>query len=103
MAGINPLSNYIYSLILGVLITSYLYLNVTMGGLGTGVHGTAPFMTFKHGFFHGFVLGTFVIVPAFVTNALFEHKSIKYIVVLSGYWIINAGIMGGVVNSCSQI
>jgi hypothetical protein len=31
------------------------------------------------------------------TNALFERKGYKYVLVNAGYWIVCLGIMGGIV------
>jgi hypothetical protein len=55
------------------------------------------FRTFKHGAFHGVFTGLLFIMPVIGTNALFERKSWKYIWLNSGYWIICAGIMGGLI------
>lgn len=54
--------------------------------------------TFKHGAFHGVGLaGLFLALPVLATNALFERKGFKYILVNAGYWIVCLGIMGGIV------
>ena len=53
-------------------------------------------MSFKHGAFHGFFIGLFVVLPVFGTNALFERKSFKYVAVNAGYWIVCLSIMGGI-------
>lgn len=53
--------------------------------------------TFKHGAFHGLMLGLMVILPVFATNALFERKGFKYVAVNVGYWIICVTIIGGIV------
>lgn len=55
------------------------------------------FRTFKHGAFHGTLLGIFVVLPVMGTNALFERKPGKYIFVNVGYWIICFALMGGVI------
>ncbi|MFL0352858.1 DUF1761 domain-containing protein [Xanthomarina sp. GH4-25] len=55
------------------------------------------FRTFKHGALHGF-LGSFLLLfPVIAINGLFERKSWKYIFVNSGFWMICAIIMGGIV------
>lgn len=42
-----------------------------------------------HGFAHGFLIaGMFIMLPILATNALFERKSWKYIMVNAGYWFI---------------
>jgi hypothetical protein len=55
------------------------------------------FRTFKHGSFHGTIVGIFIIFPIILTNALFERKSFKYALINSGYWIITLALMGGVI------
>ena len=55
------------------------------------------FRTFKHGAFHGVVLGMLLILPVLGTNALFERKGFKYIAINTGYWIVSAALMGGVI------
>lgn len=55
------------------------------------------FRTFKHGALHGILTGIFVALPILGTNALFERKSAKYILINSGYWIVTLGIMGAII------
>jgi hypothetical protein len=55
------------------------------------------FRTFKHGALHGFMAGIFFALPIIGTNALFERKSGKYILINAGYWIVTLTIMGGIV------
>lgn len=54
------------------------------------------FRTFKHGVFHGVVLGVVCALPVLGINALFERKSFKYIAINTGYWIVSMALMGGV-------
>lgn len=54
------------------------------------------FRTFKHGAFHGALLGMVAGLPIMGINALFERKSFKYIAINSGYWIVSMALMGGV-------
>ena len=54
------------------------------------------FRTFKHGAFHGVIIGIFLVLPVFMTNSLFERKSFKYTFVNVGYWILCFAIMGGI-------
>jgi hypothetical protein len=52
---------------------------------------------FTHGAFHAFFLiGLFVALPLFATNAIFETRSWKYVAVNVGYWIATLTIMGGI-------
>ncbi|REJ80899.1 MAG: DUF1761 domain-containing protein [Bacteroidetes bacterium] len=55
------------------------------------------FRTFKHGAFHGFLAGIFIVLPILGTNAMFERKSWKYVWINTGYWAITIMLMGGVV------
>lgn len=55
------------------------------------------FRTFKHGVLHGVIAGIFIALPILGTNALFERKSAKYILINSGYWIVTLGVMGGII------
>lgn len=55
------------------------------------------FRTFKHGVFHGVLIGIFFALPLIGTNALFERKGAKYIFINSGYWIVTLAIMGGII------
>ena len=55
------------------------------------------FRTFGHGAFHGIVVGLLFVLPVLGTNALFERKSFRYIAINTGYWIVSAALMGGVI------
>ena len=55
------------------------------------------YRTFKHGAFHGVLLGLFFVLPVLGTNALFERKGFRYIAINAGYWIVSLAIMGGVI------
>jgi hypothetical protein len=55
------------------------------------------FRTFKHGVLHGVIAGVFIALPILGTNALFERKGAKYIIINSGYWIVTLAIMGGII------
>ena len=60
------------------------------------VHG-GHFRDFKHGALHGFFAGLFLALPIVGTNALFEQKSWKYILVTSGYWVVVMTLMGAII------
>jgi hypothetical protein len=57
------------------------------------------FRTFKHGAFHGLILGLFFGLPLIGTNALYERRSFRYTMVTSGYWVVCFAIMGGIISS----
>lgn len=55
-------------------------------------------LTFSHGAFHGFLSGIIIALPLIGTNALFEQKSWKYILINVGYWVLTFTLMGGVLG-----
>lgn len=55
------------------------------------------FRTFKHGALHGAIIGFLIALPILATQALFERKSVKYVAINAGYWIVTLAIMGGVI------
>ena len=59
-------------------------------------YGTV-FRTFKHGALHGFMTGLFLALPLIGTNALYERRSFKYVLVTGGFWIVCFMIMGGII------
>ena len=81
--------------------------------LGAGLHTISPelqslinqyeimsegkFRTFKHGALHGTMAGIFIALPILGTNALFERKGWKYILINTGYWTVTLAIMGGII------
>jgi hypothetical protein len=55
------------------------------------------FRTFKHGALHGFIAGLLLILPVIGTNALYERRSFKYVLVTGGFWIVCLTVMGGII------
>jgi hypothetical protein len=55
------------------------------------------FRTFKHGALHGILSGLFLALPVIAIIAMLERKSLKYIAINAGYWIVTLAIMGGLV------
>lgn len=55
------------------------------------------FRTFGHGAIHGFIAALFFALPIIGTNALFEQRGWKYILVHWGYWAITLVLMGGLI------
>lgn len=64
---------------------------------GDGIYANEG-RTFKHGAFHGIIVGIFFAFPIMAINALFERKSFKYIFLNAGFWIICLAIMGGIIS-----
>jgi hypothetical protein len=40
----------------------------------------------------------FVVLPTLGTNALFEQKNWKYILINVGYWALTLSVMGGIIS-----
>jgi hypothetical protein len=55
------------------------------------------FRTFRHGALHGILSGLFLAMPVIAIMAVFERKSLKYVVINAGYWIVTLAIMGGLI------
>lgn len=87
------------SVVMAFLVSFFLFTNVLIGGPDGMRHGTEAFLTFKHGAVHGAFLGLGVVLPVIVTNGLYEQRSLKYMLVVSGYWVVAFVIMGGIINA----
>ncbi|GGG21536.1 hypothetical protein GCM10011344_22920 [Dokdonia pacifica] len=87
------------SFIFACFLSFTMWAQVMIGGGGGEIHGQEPFLTFKHGAFHGTLMGLFVILPVLGTIALYERKSIKYVLIAAGYWTVTLAIMGGIINA----
>ncbi|GGZ89492.1 DUF1761 domain-containing protein [Algibacter mikhailovii] len=113
MNGANMAKIFIMALIFAILLAMSL-MSITIHQMGAyslvqGELGILPsyetfmsdyaneFRTFKHGAFHGIIGGIFIALPILGTNALFERKSAKYILINSGYWILTMGVMGAII------
>ena len=55
------------------------------------------FRTFKHGALHGALTGIFITLPVLATQAMFEKKTAKYVLINAGYWIVTIALMGGII------
>jgi hypothetical protein len=80
------------SLVMSFLLAWYLLFNVD----GLGQEG--QYDSFKHGAFHGVLLGLLVATPVMITNGLFEMKKWKTMLINVGYWIVCMALMGGVLD-----
>ena len=87
------------SLVFSFIIAFSLWAQVMVGGGPGEAHGVAPYLTFKHGAFHGVLLSLFLIFPVIGTISLYERKSIKYVLIAVGYWTISFALMGGLINA----
>ena len=55
------------------------------------------YRTFKHGALHGSFTGLYLVFPILGIIAIFEPKSIAWVVIHSLYWIACLAIMGGII------
>ena len=52
--------------------------------------------SFGHGALHGTMIGLLIGLPIMGTNAMFERKSLKYVLINVGYWTVTLALMGGI-------
>jgi Protein of unknown function (DUF1761) len=55
------------------------------------------FRSFPHGMLHGVLCALFFALPIVTVSALWERRSWKYVAIVTGYWIVCFGLMGGVI------
>jgi Protein of unknown function (DUF1761) len=115
MAKIFGLS-FVFAFILGFLPlhTGVIHQFGALGMIGGDIESAKPsyaafmadygdaYRTFKHGAFHGTLLGLFFVLPVIAINGLYSHKSFKLIFITSGYWVITLAIMGGIICGWSE-
>lgn len=53
----------------------------------------ARYHSWTHGLAHGLIMSIVLVLPIMVTNALFERKSFKYIMINWGYWAVTLTLM----------
>lgn len=59
--------------------------------------------TFKHGAFHGMMIGGLLIAfPVILTDSLYEQKPWKVIFIKAGYWILCMALMGGITAAMAK-
>lgn len=52
-----------------------------------------------HGIYHGGLhYGVMIALPVIVTNSMFEQRSLKYILINVGYWIVTMAVMGAILD-----
>lgn len=94
-SGNMPLNMGI-SLVLSFFLAFFLL--ATVNGMGQ----EGEFDTFKHGAFHGLLLGILVVVPTFITNGLFEQRAWKTMLINVAYWTLTLALMGGVIDAMNH-
>ena len=113
MKGANMALIFGLSIIYAIMISLVLQFNVihqwgALSTVGGNVNNDSfkafmteenrnAFRTFKHGVFHGFIVGLMMILPVIGTTSLYERKSFKYVLVTSGFWIVCFMLMGGII------
>jgi len=84
------------SLLMSFLLSMFLLGNVD-GALKEG-----SFDSFKHGAFHGTLIGIMVAMPVSVINGLFERRNFKNLMINSLYWIITIALMAGTIDALNH-
>lgn len=110
--GIALLFSFMLSLILHPMVIHQAHLHsIVMNTPGYGTEGSevmnelnaflskygTEFRTFKHGAFHGALVGIFFALPVFGMIAIFEERRFKYFLIHLIYWVLTLSLMGGVI------
>lgn len=96
----NPAKTYGLAVVMAFLLALAIWPQVMLGGTAEMPHGPGgDYMTFTHGLLHGALMGAFIALPVLATNALFEMKSFKYVMINAGYWVLTMALMGGIINA----
>jgi Protein of unknown function (DUF1761) len=61
-------------------------------------HGEPEHHTFKHGAYHALMDGALIIVPVIAIGSLYENKSLKYLALTVGYWLLCIVSIGGIIS-----
>ena len=105
--------SFLFSLMLAVEVNFLAIHQMNIPGIFVGADGASPspdseagkyladFMakygsihrTWSHGIVHGIINALFFALPILATNAMFERKGWKYILVNFGYWLITIAVM----------
>ena len=55
------------------------------------------FRRYRHGAFHGALTAIFFALPLISTSAIFEKRSVKYVLITWGFWLVNFMLMGALI------
>ena len=55
------------------------------------------YRTFKHGAYHGYHAGLYIILPVLVIIGFMECKKISWILIHAAFWVICLALMGGII------
>lgn len=89
---------YGVALLLSVMLSMFVASNVTGPGQETAPDGHS-YVTFQHGIVHGIVMTLMFVIPVLGTMGIFEKKSLKWVIVNAGYWLITLSIMAGILSA----
>ncbi len=87
---------FVISIVMSFLLAFFLLTNVDSPGQ------EGEFDSFKHGAFHGVLIGLFVAMPVMVTSGLFEQRSWKNLLINIGYWLLTMALMAGVLDAMNH-
>ena len=68
----------------------------------SGIDQEGDFDTFQHGVWHGVFIAVTTVTPIVVTNAFFNRKNWKYVIISIFYWIITLALMGGMLDAMNH-
>lgn len=89
---------YVGALVLSALLGLFMHNYVTGPGQDVAPDGHS-YHTFMHGFAHGVVGTLFVVLPILGTMGIFEQKSLKWLLVNVGYWLVTLILMCGILSA----
>lgn len=96
-AGPKPIL-YGVALVLSFFASAFICINVTGPGQDVAPDGHS-YATFGHGVVHGIILTITLVLPILATMAIFEKRSLNWVVVNVLYWGITFCLMAGLLSA----
>lgn len=96
-AGPKPIL-YGVALVLSFLASAFICINVTGPGQDVAPDGHS-YATFGHGVVHGIILTITLVLPILSTMAIFEKRSLNWVIVNVLYWGITISLMAGLLSA----
>lgn len=93
----NPAMTYGITLLFTVLFTMWLMASVTGPGQDVAPDGHS-YHTFQHGIAHALIYAIMIMIPVFGTPALFEKRSLSWVMVHVGYWFLRMVVGAGILS-----
>ena len=56
-----------------------------------------------HGMYHGVMTALLFVAPVIVSKSLFEKKSLSWILIVAGYWVLAITILSGIVFALTPV